>query len=87
MFSLTHGDKFINENNEAGIVRRNDNTFGLQFGKNLEWDFLLANKANENDRSLANINTGYKNRKYVKGDKASFERFIGNPDGYTFKVK
>lgn len=48
-------------------MRRNDNTFGLQFGKNLEWDFLLANKANENDRSLANINTGYKNNKYVKG--------------------
>jgi hypothetical protein len=68
-------------------VRRNDNTFGLQFGKNLEWDFLLANKANENDRSLANINTGFKNRKYTKGDKASFERFIGNPDGYTFRVK
>jgi hypothetical protein len=36
---------------------------------------------------LANINTGFKNRKYTKGDKASFERFIGNPEGYTFRVK
>ncbi len=36
---------------------------------------------------MANINTGFKNRKYSKGDKASFERFIGNPEGYTFRVK
>ncbi len=41
---------------------------------------MICNKGNINSESRANINRTYVNDNYNQNEKASLERFIGNPN-------
>ena len=83
IFSLTHNDKFTLQEPDKAIC--NYSSYGPIFGGGN--DIRVNDKAISNNNSGANICTSYHNEKYKKSDKASFERFHGNPNNYQFKVR
>ena len=84
IFSLTHNDKFTLQQPDNAI--NNNCDYGPMFGNGK--DIHVFDKANSNNNSRANICSSYHNEKYKNGDKASWERFCGNPDNSQyFKVK
>lgn len=86
MFSLTNDDKFVNENNSAGIYQRMNNDFCFQLGTEMQTDFCIVNRANTLKSSIANINIGYKNKNYKNGETVSYEKLTGSKLQY-FKCK
>ena len=84
IFSLTHNDKFTLQQPDKAIYNYCD--YGPTFGGG--HDICVHDKANSNNSSYANICSSYHNEKYKKGDKASWERFHGNPkNSHNFKVR
>ncbi len=83
IFSLTHNDKFILT--EPGKAIYNHQNYGPRFGHGR--DLAVRDKANENNKSYANICTSYENDKYRNYEKGSWERFSGSKESYKFRVK
>ena len=83
VFSLTNCDKFPLTNKEYTVYH--DLSYGPTFGGG--HDLYIADKANINSSSYAQINHSYNNEKYQYGNKNSWEKFHGHPNSINFKVK
>jgi hypothetical protein len=86
LFSLSEGDKFKLIKRQSAICLKKK--FGPVFGGGggNDYDLFISDKANSGRYSYAFVNEAYYNEKYVKGDKASLKKFIGDEKGKNFQI-
>lgn len=89
VFSLTTGDKFEFTGNTNAVYH--DQKYGPVFGQVTSFggfacDLFIPDKANQN-QAWGNVNRIYRNIKYPEGTTRLNERFGGNPDSASFRIK